>query len=60
VASPDAIGEVGGIFIYPCSQIAKTIDFKNNEFCKTRMYEYVPTYQAGDATGVLRAAVKRG
>ena len=31
------------IFIYSCSQTIKTIDFKRNQQCRTRIYEYAPT-----------------
>ena len=32
----------GLIFIYLCSQTIKTIDFKRNQLCRTRIYEYQP------------------
>ena len=44
---PHSIIVVGGggahIFIYSCSQTIKTIDFKRNQQCRTRIYEYAPT-----------------
>ncbi len=33
-------GGGGTIFIYSCSQTVKIIDFKRNELCRTRIYEY--------------------
>ena len=35
----------GGIFIYSCYQTVKTINFKRNQYRRTRIYEYAPPPQ---------------